>query len=92
MKESLRLQEESLSVANWDWCWECYQSASASCPVAVAGSHSDTAAAAALSCPRQECHAGKTARVTSDRKTDLRMTLMSLIAPRSVGHEQLLNV
>ncbi len=30
-----------------------------------------------VSCPRQEeCHAGKTARVTSDRRTELGMTLM----------------
>ena len=77
MKETLRLQQESLSVANWDWCWEWYQSASASCPVAVAGSLPATSLAFAVSCPRQEeCHAGKTARVTNDSRTDLRMTLM----------------
>ena len=77
MKESLRLQRESSSVADWDWCWEGYQSASANCPVVVAGSLPAIPAAIAVSCPRQEeCHVGKTARVTSDRRTDLGMTLM----------------
>ncbi len=37
---------------------------------------SEIVVAGMLPCPWQECHAGKTARLITDSKTDLRMTLM----------------
>ena len=43
--------------------------------------------AIALSCPRQECHAGKTANVVSNRKSDFSITLISPSPDESVGPE-----
>ena len=43
--------------------------------------------AIAMSCPQQWCHAGKITKAVSDRRSDLRMTLISLSMDGSVGPE-----
>jgi hypothetical protein len=48
---------------------------------------SDVSRAITISCPQQESHAGKTAKVVSNRKCDFSMTLISPSPDESVGHE-----
>jgi hypothetical protein len=48
---------------------------------------SGTPPAIVLSCPRQQCHAGKTAKPVSDSRSDLSMTLIAPSPDGSVGPE-----
>src|SRR5271168_4912566 len=60
----------------------CCELACCGCWISV-----DITVAGVVSCPRQECPAGKPAKVLSNRKSDLSITLISPSPDESVGPE-----